>query len=205
MILQMGDIYRVKNASRDRIRHKGIKFPSVYYLLSILVVIVVLLHKYGITIVSIKLEIVIPIVVASCIFIVVGYYLIKAYKKESRKKKYLNSPLSKIDKMTGKEFENYLQAYFEDKGYRVELTPVSNDYGADLVLYYRDEKTVVQAKRYKNKVGIEAIQQIISAREYYKADNAIVATNSFFTPNATRLAQNCDVELWDRNRLFEIK
>ena len=103
--------------------------------------------------------------------------------------------------MTGEEFENLLKAHFEDIGYKVELTPKSNDYGADLVLKDNREKIVVQAKRYKNKVGNKAVQEIVSAKPFYSADKAMVVTNSFYTKNATNLARANDVILWNRKDL----
>ena len=75
---------------------------------------------------------------------------------------------------------------------------------ADLILKKDGEKIVVQAKRYSNKVGIEAVQQIIGAKEYYKATKGMVVTNSFFTPNAVKLASSSNIELWDRNKLLNI-
>ena len=51
-----------------------------------------------------------------------------------KRRKYLNSPLSKIDRMSGEEFEVWLKYYFENKGYRAKLTSKSGDFGADLVL-----------------------------------------------------------------------
>ena len=193
------------HANRDKIRHKGKRFPRVYYLLSVVFGICLFLKRYGYVALKIKWEIIIPVFVAASVIVIVVSYLYKLFRKDIRKKKYLNSPLSRVDRMSGKEFEEYLQAYFEELGYRVELTQDSNDFGADLIMYYRDEKTVVQAKRYKQKVGIEAIQQIVSAKEYYDADKAMVVTNSYFTASSVKLAERCNVELWDRERLFNIK
>ena len=73
-----------------------------------------------------------------------------------------------------------------------------------LVLTKDGEKIVVQAKRWSSKVGIEAVQQIIGAKSYYKANRCIVATNNYFTPNAINLANSSSVDLWDRNKLLEI-
>ena len=42
------------------------------------------------------------------------------------------------------------------------------------------------------------MQEIISGREFYKTDNAIVVTNSYFTNPARQMAKECHVELWDR-------
>lgn len=123
-------------------------------------------------------------------------------QKELRYRQYLDSPLAAIDRMKGDEFEEYLAAHFRKLGYRVSLTPKSNDYGADLIIKKDGESIVVQAKRYRDKVGIKAIQEIIGAKGYYKADKMMVVTNSYFTSAAN------DVTLWDRNSInqfFKIK
>lgn len=118
--------------------------------------------------------------------------------KHIKRKKYLNSPLGAVDQMSGEEFERYLKAHFEKLGYRVSLTPQTNDYGADLVCKNKEETLIIQAKRYRGKVGNSAIQEIVAAMGYYKADRCMVVTNSFFTPNAIELARANNVELWDR-------
>lgn len=120
------------------------------------------------------------------------------------KLRYLKSSLSKIDKMTGEEFEECLKVLFERKGYKVEKTPLSNDYGADLVCRDKYETVVVQAKRYDAHVGNSAVQEIVAARDYYEADRCIVVTNSYFTKNAVALALANEVELWDRDTLSSL-
>ena len=111
------------------------------------------------------------------------------------RKKYLKSGLAKIDKMTG--------IHFESLGYKVTLTPASNDYGADLILKKDGEKIAVQAKRYNGKVNNKAVQEIAAAMGYYKCNKGMVVTNSFYTSNAVNLAKECKIELWDRNVLKE--
>jgi restriction system protein len=140
--------------------------------------------------------------------------LIERVCKYRRRKKYLSSSLSQIDRMDGKEFEKYLKAVFEEKGYKVKLTKDSGDFGADLIMYkaggFEDdkyklpEKVIVQAKRYKGNVGIEAVQQIAAAKEYYKADKCAVATNRYFTKAAKALARANNIDLWDREFFFGI-
>lgn len=140
--------------------------------------------------------------VAGCLLFLI---LLKRWTKIMRRKKYLASPLSRIDKMEGSEFEKFLAAYFENKGYRVKVTGGTGDYGADLVMKKGGETTVVQAKRYRSRVGVAAIQQVIAAREYYGADNSIAATNSYFTKEAKKLARKTGVVLWDRDSLLAMK
>lgn len=117
--------------------------------------------------------------------------------------RYLHSPISRIDKMTGEEFEYYLKLRFEKEGYKVEMTKASQDYGADLILTNKAETIVVQAKRYEANVGTAAIQEVVSAKKYYQADNCMVVTNSNFTINALNLAEANDVELRDRDDLLK--
>lgn len=125
------------------------------------------------------------------------------YNKRKRLKKYLCSRIYEIDKMSGPDFEKLLKAHFEMQGYSARLTPVSNDYGADLVLIKDNLTTVVQAKRYKNKISNKAIQEIVGAKGYYNADKCMVISNSFYTANAIALAKANNVVLWNRNDLID--
>lgn len=111
--------------------------------------------------------------------------------------------LTKIDLMTGEDFEKYLMYNFQKRGYRVKTTPVTGDYGADLILTKRGTKICVQAKRYKSNVGNSAIQEIVAAMPYYKCDYGMVITNSYFTAAAKTLAKVNNIELWDRNRIIK--
>ncbi|MDO4187766.1 MAG: restriction endonuclease [Lachnospiraceae bacterium] len=119
--------------------------------------------------------------------------------------RYLHSPLSKIDKMEGEEFEYYLKLKLMKFGYKVEMTPTSGDYGADLFCFNKDETIVVQAKRYEANVGTKAVQEVVGAMEYYEADSAVVITNSYFTINALNLAEANKVALIDRDKLLSFK
>lgn len=116
--------------------------------------------------------------------------------------RYLHSPLSRIDKMEGVEFEEYLKIRFKKLGYKVEITPASGDYGADLFCFNKKETMVVQAKRYDANVGTKAVQEVVGAREYYEADFCVVVTNSYFTVNALNLAEANNVTLIDRDDLL---
>jgi restriction system protein len=124
-------------------------------------------------------------------------------KAEESRKRLLDSGILEVDEMTGKEFENFLAIHFINCGYSVTLTQDSQDYGADLILYKDGSKTVVQAKRSKNPVGIKAVQEVAGAVRHYKGNKARVITNNRFTENAYNLADSNEVELWDRKKLIE--
>jgi restriction system protein len=109
-----------------------------------------------------------------------------------------------IDQMNGQEFELYLKRVFERYGYLVELTPRSNDYGADLILRKGTKKYVVQAKCHRNTIGIKAVKEVNGAIKYYKVDGAFVVTNQYFSASAVRLAKANDVLLIDRDELIKM-
>lgn len=117
------------------------------------------------------------------------------------KNSWLNIDLSKVDRLSGIQFEKYLFHLFNKLGYKTKRTPDSSDFGADLIIKKNGKKTVVQAKRYKGKVGIKSIQEAHSSIAYYKCDKAMVVTNNYFTSGAKKLAQANQVELIDRDEL----
>lgn len=123
--------------------------------------------------------------------------------KRLRTLHYLHMRMKKVDKLSGRAFEKYLEVQFRRLGYRVKLTEASHDYGADLVLKKWGKKTVVQAKRYEKNVGIAAVQEAVGSIAYYDADQAMVVTNSGFTKSARNLARQNEVELWGRQEIRE--
>jgi restriction system protein len=82
----------------------------------------------------------------------------------------------------------------------VRVSGKSGDYGADVMArtFPLLRKVVVQCKNYRKPVGVKAVQEAISAREFYRASKAIVASNNTFTKNAKKLAAKCGVELWEK-------
>lgn len=146
---------------------------------------------------NINISLTIPAVF--CVLAIIFRIIYKKYKY----KKYMESSIQDVDRMTGEEFEEFLAAHFKNSGYRTRLTPITNDYGADLILKKCGEKIVVQAKRWKTPVGIEAVQQVIGSLRYYNAHDALVITNSTYTKNASYLAKANDIQLWDRKDLLE--
>jgi restriction system protein len=139
---------------------------------------------------------------AGCIIgIFVAIIMIINMKRVERLKR---SGIKEIDQMDGRQFENYLGHLFRMHGYNAEVTQSSGDYGADLVITKGGRRIVVQAKRYKNNVGLKAVQEIYAAMNHYKATEAWVVTNSDYTEQAYTLAKSNGVKLINRNQLIEM-
>ncbi|MCK2018837.1 restriction endonuclease [Peribacillus frigoritolerans] len=129
---------------------------------------------------------------------------IRARKRRKEwERKIRQSGIHEVDRMKGSEFEVFLQFLLQSHGYQARVTKGSGDYGADLVLDMPGKKIVVQAKRYSKKVGLKAVQEIVSAKSYYKADECWVITNNYFTAPAMKLGNSNDVLLIDRDELIE--
>ena len=118
------------------------------------------------------------------------------------------SQFSRMDRMTGEEFEEWCAAGFRKIGYDAVVTKASGDYGVDILLYKRRligrskrPYAAVQAKCYSGKVGVAAVQQAAAGKAYYKAKTAMVATNSTYTKPAIELAQANGVRLLDGSLL----
>lgn len=117
------------------------------------------------------------------------------------KQKLAKLGIADIDRLSGRDFERYLEVLFEKKGHKVTRTKYIGDYGADLVIESGNNKTVVQAKRFKGKVGVKAIQEAVASKGYYSCQNTMVVTNSNFTDQAIKLARANNVELTNLSTL----
>lgn len=122
-----------------------------------------------------------------------------AYSAKLRK-----SNIYEIDSMDGVQFEHFLKELFKSKGYRVELTAATGDFGADLILNKDGKRCVVQVKRYSKPVGIKAVQEVIPSLKMYKGTEAWVITNNGFTKSAIALAKTNDVVLIGREQLMDL-
>jgi restriction system protein len=141
----------------------------------------------------------------SVICIPVLFYLLILLLRWVRRSHYLNSDIGRIDMMSGAEFEEYLYKKLISFGVNVQKTLLTKDFGADLIITLEDGfKIAVQAKRYEEKVGLSAVQEVVASLAYYDCDRGLVITNSEYTDNTRILADVNKVILWDRDDLIRI-
>lgn len=113
------------------------------------------------------------------------------------KKNNIGGEIKNIAEMSGIEFEEYLAEIFKSKGYNVQMTPISSDQWADLIVEKNMQKIAIQAKRYQWNVWNAAVQEVIAAKWYYECSAAWVITNSYYTSSAQDLAEKNNVRLID--------
>lgn len=114
---------------------------------------------------------------------------------------YGHANASGLDQLSGEEFEEFLAGLFRTQGYVVELTALTGDYGADLILSKDGQRICVQAKRYAGSVGVAAVQEALSGKAYYQCNAAWVITTGIFTVNAHELAAKSGVRMIGRSAI----
>ncbi|MBI3810075.1 MAG: restriction endonuclease [Nitrospirae bacterium] len=107
-----------------------------------------------------------------------------------------------VDNLSGRQFEEFLEKLLRDLGFaNVRLTPLTGDFGGD-ILAEKDGKTcVIQAKRVGRTVGVRAVQEAHAARDYYHIQTSMVVANRAFSAKARELALRCNCTLIDRTIL----
>lgn len=97
------------------------------------------------------------------------------------------------------EFESLIQNLFQKMGLDTKLTRASRDGGVDCVAYdprpIFGGKVVIQAKRYKNTVGVSAVRDLFGTLQNEGASKGILVTTSGYGQASVDFAANKPIEL----------
>ena len=94
--------------------------------------------------------------------------------------------------------------FFLRRKFRKYQPPTTGDYGVDIFAEKDGVRWAFQCKYYTNPVGVRAVQEIYSGRDFYHCMVGVVMTNSRFTKNAVTLANELNILLWDGNMLDKL-
>lgn len=97
------------------------------------------------------------------------------------------------------EFESLITNLFEKMGLETRLTQASRDGGVDCVAFdarpVLGGKVVIQAKRYKNTVGVSSVRDLFGTLHNEGASKGILVTTSGFGRSAYEFANGKPIEL----------
>jgi len=97
------------------------------------------------------------------------------------------------------EFEALITNLFEKMGLETRRTQASRDGGVDCVAYdsrpILGGKVVIQAKRYKNTVGVSAVRDLFGTLQNEGASKGILVTTSGYGQASFQFAENKPIEL----------
>lgn len=119
------------------------------------------------------------------------------------KRRFLRS----IRSMDPYEFEHFVAEVWDKRGYDTTVRSGSGDRGIDVVATRGGEKHLIQVKRYSasNKIGSKIVREYATLYQQVEdADSVVIVTASSFTPQASKLARDLNVEAVDADALFKI-
>lgn len=123
--------------------------------------------------------------------------------------------LPDLDATSGVEFENLVAGLYRSRGFDIEITRASGDFGADLIVASKgglrrhewdpakydfdgwSSRVAVQCKRYSGAVGVSAVTAVVAGKGMYDCARSAMVTNSTFTVQAGQLAEAHSVALID--------
>jgi hypothetical protein len=118
--------------------------------------------------------------------------------REFHEKRASNAADPEFEELSGAEFETYLARLLKQNGFEnIRGTAATGDQGADLLATKSNRMIAIQAKRYRGAVGNKAVQEVVAAVKFYRADEGWVITSGTFTASAKALAQANKVRLID--------
>jgi len=108
--------------------------------------------------------------------------------------------------LTPNEFESLITNLFEKMGLETRLTQASRDGGVDCVAFdsrpVLGGKVVIQAKRYKNTVGVSAVRDLFGTMQNEGASKGILVTTSGYGSASFTFAAGKPLELLDGANLL---
>lgn len=136
------------------------------------------------------------IIILICILTGLLFRLIRRRRRDA---------LGDMDLMEGHDFEYFCAELLKRKGFQeVEVTKGSGDYGVDILAEKEGVTYAIQCKCYSAPVGVKAVQEAYSGRDYYDRMVGAVLTNQYFTAPAVEAAKKLKILLWDRGYLEEM-
>jgi restriction system protein len=108
--------------------------------------------------------------------------------------------------LTPSEFESLITNLFQKMGLETRLTQASRDGGVDCVAFdprpIFGGKVVIQAKRYKNTVGVSAVRDLYGTMQNEGASKGILVTTSGYGKASYEFADGKPLELLSGSNLL---
>lgn len=195
----MAGYYRSRFSGRE-------KQSSLEKLLSQPIVLIIIFFSILVTsfpLITNQLDLLIISLTVIVIFLAIGLLFFIWYSRRLEMRRLRALEIDDIDRMSGVTFERYVGELLKDQGYQIHYTPLSGDFGTDIVARRDNDRISVQTKRYRDAVNLEAVQQAVASMPIYGCNKSMVVTNNYFLKSAKDLARATGCELIDRIKLAD--
>ena len=136
------------------------------------------------------------------VLICLGVLWCKKRKNRKWQEVLIKTGVAQIDELSPFEFETWVARALGVLGYQAYATKKAGDYGADVIAEKAGRKIAIQVKKYQQAVGIQAVQEVVSAIGYYDCTEGWVVTSAAgFTHAAENLARKHNIKLVTKNDL----
>ena len=98
-------------------------------------------------------------------------------------------PAAALANMSGTDFEDHVARIARGCRVPVIMTPLTGDWGVDIIVGWRPNRVAVQCKRQGRPVGAGAVQEVVAGAPMQDCTRTMVVTNHDFTPAARTLAE----------------
>jgi restriction system protein len=108
--------------------------------------------------------------------------------------RYYNNeqPINILKEMTPYEFEALIAALYNEMGYDTQLTKKSHDDGVDVIANGKNighkELLFIQCKKYKSKINVKDIRELLGIIEVKNATKGVFCTTSDYTYDARKFS-----------------
>lgn len=120
---------------------------------------------------------------------------------------HLESFMEDVEKLSPKEFEDFVKELFVKLGYKVKTLQENRELGGDLLLKKDKDVFVIKLRHCESKsekVGNSVVQEVSAAMAVYKANRSMVVCNGSFTDYAYKQASYTKTDMIDHYQLLNL-
>lgn len=148
------------------------------------------------------------------VFTVKGIYRVITYFTKVTKNMYalkkIGYSVEDMDKLlyslSPRGFEVFIAELYKAKGYKVKLTPPSQDYGRDVIVSTDEGDIFIECKRWSKHgemIGRDIAFKLLGSVKMFNAAKGIICTTGIFHRNAHEVARTVDnLELMDSDDIL---
>ncbi len=118
-----------------------------------------------------------------------------------RRYRWTKAGLREVKRMSRREFINFVNFHFMRLGYITEKTRQAGETSADFIVKKNNVKSAVLVIRSDRKIGVKIVESVLGAYRFLDCSRSIVVTDNFFSDEVKELAEENNIELWDKNKL----